>query len=87
MVMYCSHHGINGRHSRDWTCVNCGPEVPITAVECTSCEYRIPNEKVVTDFLHLLIGNLLTITVTGAIVGLSLMRRALRHLERQLNEL
>lgn len=67
-------------------CVNCGDEVPITAVECTTCGYRIPDGGVVTDLLYLLIGNLLTITVIGAIVGLPLMRRALRRLERRSTE-
>lgn len=62
-------------------CRNCGGRVSLAAVKCTHCGYHIPEDGIIIDILHLLLGNLLTLTVIGAIIGLPLMRRALRRLE------
>lgn len=64
-------------------CENCNGEVPVSAVQCTHCGYHIPEGSRVTDLLHLIAGNLLTITVIGAIVGLPLMWRALQRMEKR----
>lgn len=64
-------------------CANCGRDVPMAAVKCSHCGYHVPTGGHVTDLLHLIIGNLLTLTVLGAVIGVPLMRRALHRLQQQ----
>ena len=56
---------------------------PTIASERTRCEFRHPRGNHVTDVLYLVAGNLLTLTVIGAVVGLPLMRWALSRMQRR----
>lgn len=67
-------------------CVNCGDDIPVTASECPRCEYRRSKGSHVTEIVHLIAGNFLTLTVIGAVLGLPLMYRALRRLQQRSHE-
>lgn len=73
-------HGLRYQYA---PCRNCGGAVSVTAVECSHCGFQAPSGNHVTEIVYLLVGNLLTLTIIGALVGLPLMIYALHRLRRR----
>ena len=78
-----TEHGLRYQYA---PCRNCSSAVSVTAVECSHCGFRASSGNHVTEIVYLLVGNLLTLTIIGGLVGIPLMLYALHRLRRRSQE-